>query len=90
MAHVQEFGLVSHVGKSSEDFLVAIYKSQDLVLDIDVVGKFLDEDLQAAKVVTRYAGKQMVHSLELESTVEEVEPSRAFNVHSGTKLVLGE
>ena len=38
----------------------------------------------------RHTGKQMMHSLELQAAVNEIQPFGAVDVHGGAELALGE
>ena len=58
------------------------------VFDFRLCAESLDQRLQAAEIVPRHARKQMMHRLELQATVYEVQPCGAFNVHRSPQLLL--
>lgn len=57
-------------------------------MDTGLLAELSDEDLELPQVVSRHAWEEMVHSLELQTTVEEVQPGGTVNVHSRTQLPL--
>lgn len=87
---LQDPRLLGDISKSTNDFLVAFVKAQDSVRDIHILAKLLDELLRLAEVVARNAGKQMVDRLELESTMEKVQPDRTVHIHGRPEHLLGE
>jgi hypothetical protein len=81
---------LAHLLESAQNNLVALDKAITLVLDCGLVAEFADQNLESAQVVARYAREQMVDSLELKSSVEEIQPGGAVDIHGGTQLALRE
>lgn len=90
LAMDQDSDLITNILKTVEDLAVAIHKVENRVGNTGFGAKLPDQDLSLAEVVSWKSGEQVVNSLELESTVDEIEPSRAINVHAGSELPLGE
>jgi len=62
----------NHLGdllEPSKDDLVALHEPVALVPDLRLLAEGAHERLCLPEVVARHAGEEMVHSLELESTV---------------------
>jgi hypothetical protein len=76
--------------KSAQNNLIALNKAIALVLDGSLVAEFADQSLQSTQVVTRYTREEMVDSLELEASVQEIQPSGAIDIHGGAQLTLRE
>lgn len=86
----QDPDLVTNILKSVEDLAVAVHKVEDRIGNAGLGAKLPDQDLSLAEVVSWDSREQVVNCLELKSTVDEIEPSRAIDVHGGSKLSLGE
>jgi len=82
--------LLSNFLQPAQHDAVASSKSMDHVLDLSLGAELLHERLQPAKVVARYTREQVVHGLELQAAVDEVEPLRAGDVHGCAELALRE
>lgn len=82
--------LSGHFAEFAKDVFVSRHKPQPLVLDTCFVAETDDQLLQSSKVVTWYAREQVVYGLELQATMDKIEPRRALDVHCGSKLMLGE
>lgn len=82
--------LITHVLEPAQDLLVAIGEVEDRVRDTRVVAELSDHELHLAEVVSRHAGEEVVHGLELETAVDKVEPGWAVDVHGCSELALGE
>jgi hypothetical protein len=76
--------------QSGKDNLVALDKAVALVLDGGLVAEFSDKNLQLAQIVAGHTREHVVAGLELKASVEKVQPSRAFDIHGGAELALGE
>lgn len=76
--------------QSAQNNLVALDESIALVLDGGLVAELANENLESAQVVARHTREEMVNSLELQTSVQEVEPLRAVDVHGSAKLALRE
>jgi hypothetical protein len=82
--------LLSDLLQSAQHNSIASCKAVDHVLDLGLGAELLDQCLQIAEIVARYAWEQVVHGLELQAAVNEVEPCRARNVHCCAQLALRE
>ena len=76
--------------QSAQHDAVASRETVDHVLDLRLGAELLHERLQPAEIVTRYAREEVVHGLELQAAVDEVEPLRAGDVHRCAELALRE
>lgn len=88
-ALLKDLELLRDFGQAADDLLVAPGEAVDGVRDADVVAEAADVDLGLAQVVARDARVQVVHGLELQAAMEEVEPGRAVDVHGGAEHLLG-
>lgn len=86
----QDLDLLANLVQSAEDLAVSIDESQNGVGDFRLLAELADHDLDLAEVMSWYTGEEMVNGLELEATVDEVQPGRAVDVHGGSELALGE
>ena len=82
--------LPGHVAELANDLLVPTQKRKHGVRNVDVGAELLDETLGLAQVVPRHPREQVVHGLELEPAMEEVEPLGAVDVHGRAQHLLGE
>lgn len=71
------------ISQVTNDLLIALLEPIKRIRDADILAEFHDQFLASAEVVPRDPWEQVVHGLELETTMEEVEPLRAVNVHGG-------
>jgi hypothetical protein len=85
-----DLSLLSDLLQSAQHNSIASCKAVDHVLDLRLGAELLDQCLQIAEIVARYAWEQVVHGLELQAAVNEVEPCRARDVHCCAQLALGE
>lgn len=90
LARDHDLDLLRDIAQPAEDDLVAIHESVDGILDPDIVAEVTDERLHTAQVVAGHTREQVVHGLELETAVDEVQPRGAVDVHGGAQLLLGE
>lgn len=70
--------------------LVPLDKPIALILDANVLAELPDQHLQSSQIVPRHPGEQVVDGLELQASVQEVQPRRTIDIHGGSKLALGE
>jgi hypothetical protein len=89
-ARIHIFDNVANFLQPCNNMFVAIHEAQATVLDTCGLCKILYKLLTPSKVVARHSWEQMVHSLELQATVEPVKPLWAVDVHGCAELVLGE
>ena len=85
-----DLGLLRDLLQPAQHDAVAGRKAVDHVLDLRLGAEILHERLQLAQVVSGHAREEVVHGLELQAAVDEVEPLRAGDVHSCAKLALRE
>lgn len=90
MAIDQDLDLFTNVVEPAQDLLVALDKGEDGVGNAGFAAKLPGEDLGLAEVVAGKSREQVVDGLELETTVDKVEPGGAVDVHGGTELALRE
>ena len=65
LALKQDLGLLCNLVQPTKHYLVAIIKTVDGIRDLRLLAKFLDKRLDLAQVMSRYAGEEVVHRLEL-------------------------
>ena len=82
--------LLAYLTQAPKHVLVPVHESQDLVLNTRVPAEFPHKRLQPPEVVPRHPREQVMHGLELQAAVDEVEPGGAIDVHGGAQLALGE
>lgn len=87
---LQNIYLLGDIAQSADDFLVTIEEGKNRIRDPSVAAELQNQLLGAPQVMARDPGEEMVNSLELQSTVEKVKPSRAVNVHCGAEHLLRE
>jgi len=80
----------AHFFESAQNNLVALHKAITLVLDRCLVAELANKNLQSAQVVARHAREEVVDSLELKTSVQEIQPGGAVDIHGGAELALGE
>jgi hypothetical protein len=90
LARHHDLDLLRDIAQPTQDHPIPIAEPEDRVFDPDVLAEVLDGRLHAAQVVARDAREEVVHGLELEAAVYEVELSGAVDVHGGAELLLGE
>lgn len=90
LAFHQNLDLFCDLLESAEHLLVSVCEVVDSVWDVGLLAEFLDKCLCLSQVVSRDSGEQVVYSLELQSTVDEVQPSGAVDIHGSSQLPLGE
>jgi hypothetical protein len=76
LARGQNLGLLGDLLQPAQHDAVARHKVVHHVLDVGFGAEFLDQRRQLAEVVARDAGEQVVHCLELQAAVDEVQPFR--------------
>lgn len=81
--------LLGDITQSRDDFLITIVKGEDGIRNARVATKVQYEFLGAPQVVARDSGVEMMDGLELQTAVEEVQPSGAINIHGGPEHFLG-
>lgn len=84
-----DLDLLADIRQVTDDLLVAIHESEDGVRDLGLLTELLDKSLTSPQVVAGHTGKEVVHSLELQTAVIPVEPLRAVDIHGGSQLGLG-
>lgn len=87
---LQNADLFRDIAKSTNNFLVAVKKCENSIGDSRIATEFKDEFLRATQIVPGNTRVEMVDGLELQTTVEEVQPCRAIYVHGGTEHLLRE
>ena len=82
--------LLRNFAQPADDLLVSIVEREDGIGDTSVTAKFENELLRTTEIVAGDARVKMMDGLELQASMEEVEPGRAVNVHGRAKHFLGE
>ena len=80
-AFLQHPQLPGDLAQPTDDFLVSPCKIKYYVRNSDVVAEVLDMLLRPAQVMSGEAREQVVHNLEIETTVYKIEPGWAVDVH---------
>ena len=86
----QHLHLARHFAQTAQNLFIPVHKAEDLVLDARVLAELSDQHLQSPQVMPRHAREEMVHGLELQAAVDEVEPGGTGDVHGGAELLLRE
>ena len=86
----QYCSLSSNLSQFPNYFFVPIYKPVQRVWYAHLGAEFLHELLSSAQVVSWHPWKEMVDSLELQATVEKVQPLRTFDIHCCSEHLLRE
>lgn len=81
--------LLCHITKPADDLLIAIVEGKEGVWNASVATELGNVLLGTAKIVARHARVEVVDGLELQTTMEEVKPGRAVDVHGSTQHLLG-
>lgn len=89
LAFGQNRSLLRDLRQSTNYAPVAVDKPVQCIRDTNLITKVLDKLLRAAEVVPRHAGVKVVNGLELQATMEEIEPGGALDIHRGAKHLLG-
>lgn len=90
LAHGQDLHLLGDLSQSTQDDLVALDEVEDRVPNSDPLAEVPHQKLCLAQVMAGKTGEQVMDGLELQPAVDEVQPSRAVDVHGGSQLFLGE
>ena len=88
-AFLPQLHLIGDLAKSANDFLVAMCKCEYHVWNSNIVAELFHVLLRPTQVVPREAREQMMHNLEIETAMHEVQPRRAINIHSRPYHLLG-
>ncbi|KFY77510.1 hypothetical protein V499_03140 [Pseudogymnoascus sp. VKM F-103] len=90
LARDHNLNLLGNIAQPAEDDLIPIHEPEDGILNPDILAELANQRLHPAQVVAGHAREQVVHGLELEATVDEVQPRGAVDIHGGAQLLLGE
>lgn len=77
----QHLYLLGNLPKASQDLPITVFKAIDLILNANFFSKLLDPALEFAQIMSRDTREEVMDGLELETTVDPVEPGRAVDVH---------
>ena len=69
---------------------IARHEAQTAVFDPGVGTKLPHQALQLPQIMSRHSGKEMMHGLELQAAVDEIQPRGTVDIHGGAELALGE
>lgn len=87
---LQDTNLLRNVSESTNNLLITIKEREDSIWDTRVTTELKDKFLRATEVMPRDTRVEMVNSLELKTTVEEIQPCWAVHVHGSAEHFLGE
>lgn len=90
LARRHNLSLLSNLLQSAQHHAIARREAMDHVLDLCLGAELPHKLLQLAQIVARDAREEVVHGLELQAAVDEVEPLRAGDVHGRAELALRE
>ena len=82
--------LPRNVSQMTDNLLITFLESIHRIRDANIFAEIHDQFLTSAEIVPRDTWEQVVHGLELESTMEKVEPLGAVNIHGGAQHTLRE
>lgn len=89
-ALLENADLLCDVAEFANHLFVTIVEGEDGIGDASVAAKVEHQALGPTQIVPRNAGVEMMDGLELKTTVEEVEPGRAVDIHGGAEHSLRE
>jgi len=89
-ALLEDLHLLRDLAQPPNHLLVAPRKAINRVRDADVLAEGAHHRLRLAQVMPRDARVQVVHGLELQAAVHEVEPGGTVDVHGGAQHLLRE
>ena len=81
LAFCQNCYLPPDIAQPPDHLLVPLNETIQSIGYIHLITEFLNKLLSPSKVVTRHPRKQMMDCLELQTSVEEIEPLRTVDVH---------
>lgn len=81
--------LLGHVTEPADDLFISIVESKDCIWDAGFFAECQDILLSLAKVVAWHAWVKVMDRLELQTTVEEVEPGGTVDIHGSAEHFLG-
>lgn len=87
---LHEAHLFRYFTQTADNLFVSIVEREDRVRDTSITTEFKNEFLCATKVMAGNARVEVVDGLELQASMEEIEPSWAVDIHSGAKHFLRE
>lgn len=90
LAFRQDGRLSRYLREPTNDILVAVDEAIQGVRDAHIIAEILHKPLRLAQVVARNARVHVVDDLELQPSVEEIEPRRAVDVHGRAQHLLRE
>lgn len=90
LAFSKDGSLPRNVRHLSYNSLVPVYETIQCIGYIHLVAKFLNQLLCAPQIMARDSRVQVMDSLELKATMEEVEPLGAIDVHGSSQHLLRE
>jgi hypothetical protein len=80
--------LVRNVLEFPQDTVISFDKPKCLVLDARLLAEIPHKNGQLAQIVSRNTREQVVYRLEMETTMEEVQPFGTRYIHSSAQLSL--
>lgn len=81
---------LSHLVKFTQHNTIPVHKPMNLVAQLRLGAKVADKSLNLPKIMSRHPRKKVMHGLELQTTVQEIQPGRAIDIHGSTELALRE
>ena len=89
-ALLKQMHLLRHITQSINDLFIAVQKRENRIWDVCLAAEIQNQMLCSTEVVSRDARIEVVDGLELQATMEEVQPGRAVDVHGCAKHFLRE
>lgn len=89
-AFFQNTDLFRDVAESVNDFFVAVVERENGIWNPRIATELENKLLGTTQVVAWDTWVKMVDGLELQTTVEEIQPCRTVHIHGRTKHLLGE
>lgn len=84
-----DLNLLRDLSKPANYFLISSGKPIDNIWYSHFLTKLDHHRLCLPQIMSRDSWKEVMHSLKLQPTMEEVEPLRAINIHCGPEHLLG-
>ena len=85
--HIQ---LRSHLAQFAKDISIPSHEPKSLVSDPRLLAELHHFLLQAPQIMARHAREKVVHGLELQSSMYEIQPCGTIDVHGRAELMLRE
>ena len=85
-----QHSLFSNLLQPTQHLYIPILEPENAILDPRLLAKLAHQRLRLPQIMPRHAREQVMHSLELQTPVNEIQPRGAVDIHGRAQLVLGE